>query len=34
MERFNGLLTFIKDSLTNVALAIKGDVILSQDLEE
>lgn len=34
MERFNGLLTFIKDSLTNVALSIKGDVILSQDLEE
>lgn len=34
MERFNNLLDFIKDSLTNVALAIKGDVILSQDLEE
>jgi len=29
MERFNTLLTFIKTSLVNIALAIKGDVILS-----
>ncbi|CAL6104222.1 Dynein_heavy chain [Hexamita inflata] len=34
MERFNLLLSFIKKSLQNIALAIKGDVILSQDLEE
>lgn len=34
MERFNTLLSFIKSSLQNIALAIKGDVILSQDLED
>lgn len=29
MERFNVLLAFIKKSLINIGLAIKGDVILS-----
>ena len=29
MERFNTLLQFIAESLQNVILAIKGDVILS-----
>ncbi|KAH0573495.1 Dynein heavy chain [Spironucleus salmonicida] len=33
MERFNQLLDVLKQTLTNVKLAIKGDVILSSDLE-
>jgi dynein heavy chain len=33
LTRFNGLIKVIKDSLTNIKKAIKGEVLLSSDLE-
>ena len=33
LRRFNGLIKVIKDSLTNIKKAIKGEVLLSSDLE-